>query len=93
MIIGAAGFSLPQDIAKRDYVEKVDVCDIDGSLDVIAENIFFMKNSTQKLYFIRNLQDILSMRKSEITRNMILYSLMHTMERYLFHQSFSQRIF
>ena len=43
LIIGAAGFSLPQDIAKRDYVERVDVCDIDGSLDVIAEKYFLQE--------------------------------------------------
>lgn len=40
LIIGAAGFSLPQNIAGLEYIEKIDVCDIDGSLDTIAEEYF-----------------------------------------------------
>lgn len=53
LIIGAAGFSLPQDIAKRDYVEKVDVCDIDGSLDVIAEKYFLHEKLHPKIIFYK----------------------------------------
>lgn len=40
LIIGAAGFTLPQDIASREYIEVLDVCDIDGALDKIAEEHF-----------------------------------------------------
>ena len=53
LIIGAAGFSLPQDIAKRDYVERVDVCDIDGSLDVIAEKYFLQEKLHSKIVFYK----------------------------------------
>ena len=54
LIIGAAGFSLPQDIAKRDYVERVDVCDIDGSLDTIAEKYFLHEKLDPKIVFYKD---------------------------------------
>lgn len=53
LVIGAAGFTLPQDIAKRDYVERVDVCDIDGSLDVIAEKYFLKESLHPKIQFAK----------------------------------------
>ncbi len=53
LVIGAAGFSLPQDIAGRDYVEQVDVCDIDGSLDSIAEEYFLKAPLHPKINFYK----------------------------------------
>ena len=54
LVIGAAGFSLPQEIAKLDFVEKVDVCDIDGSLDTIAENYFLKEKLHLKITFYKD---------------------------------------
>lgn len=53
LVIWAAGFSLPQDIAKREYVEQVDVCDIDGSLDTIAEQYFLKEELNPKIVFYK----------------------------------------
>jgi spermidine synthase len=51
LVIWAAWFSLPQDIAKRDFIERVDVCDIDGSLDRIAEEYFLREKLDPKITF------------------------------------------
>ena len=53
LVIGAAGFSLPQDIAKKDFVTKIDVCDIDGSLDTIAETYFLGEKLHPKITFYK----------------------------------------
>lgn len=53
LIIGAAWFTLPQDIATRDYIEQVDVCDIDGALDVIAERHFLGQSLHPKIQFYK----------------------------------------
>lgn len=53
LVIGAAGFTLPQDIAGRDYVEKVDVCDIDGALSTIAEEHFLDQKLHPKIQFYK----------------------------------------
>lgn len=53
LVIGAAGFTLPQDIAGRDYVEQVDVCDIDGSLDAIAQEHFLQEDLHEKIVFFK----------------------------------------
>ncbi|MFZ2255851.1 MAG: fused MFS/spermidine synthase [Patescibacteria group bacterium] len=53
LVIGAAGFTLPQDIAGRDYVEQVDVCDIDGALDTIAEEHFLGEKLHPKIHFYK----------------------------------------
>jgi spermidine synthase len=51
LVIWAAGFSLPQDVAKMDFVSEVDVCDIDGSLDTIAETYFLGEKLHPKITF------------------------------------------
>ncbi len=51
LIIWAAWFSLPQDISDRDYIEKVDVCDIDYSLVPIAEKYFLKEELSEKIDF------------------------------------------
>lgn len=51
LVIGAAGFTLPQDIATRDFVEQVDVCDIDGALAQIAEEHFLGEKLHPKIHF------------------------------------------
>ena len=51
LVIWAAWFSLPQDIAKRDYVEIVDVCDIDNSLVNISEEYFLKEKLNEKIEF------------------------------------------
>ncbi len=53
LIIGAAWFSLPQDIAERDFVERIDVSDIDGSLDTIAEKYFLQEKLHPKIHFYK----------------------------------------
>jgi spermidine synthase len=53
LVIGAAGFTLPQDIAGRDYVDEVDVCDIDGALDKIAEGHFLGEKLHPKVNFYK----------------------------------------
>ena len=53
LIIWAAWFSLPQDIAKKEYIERVDVCDIDGSLDTIAEKYFLHEKLDPKIVFYK----------------------------------------
>ena len=53
LIIGAAGFTLPQDIATRDYIEVLDVCDIDGALDHIAEEEFLGEKLHPKINFYK----------------------------------------
>jgi spermidine synthase len=51
LIIGAAGFTLPQSIANREYIDRVDVCDIDGSLQDIAEKYFLKEPLHPKIQF------------------------------------------
>ena len=41
-------------IRDRDYVERVDVCDIDGSLDVIAEKYFLHEKLDPKITFYKD---------------------------------------
>lgn len=53
LVIGAAGFTLPQDIASREYIDTVDVCDIDGSLDTIAEQYFLQEELNPKIVFYK----------------------------------------
>ena len=53
LIIWATWFSLPQDIAKKEYIERVDVCDIDGSLDTIAEKYFLHEKLDPKIVFYK----------------------------------------
>ena len=52
LIIWAAGFTLPQDIASRDFVEQLDVVDIDGTLDTLAQKHFLKEELHPKITFI-----------------------------------------
>lgn len=53
LIIGAAGFTLPQAIAKRSYIETIDVVDIDGALDAIATEYFLEEPLHPKIDFYK----------------------------------------
>ncbi|NVP17253.1 fused MFS/spermidine synthase [Candidatus Gracilibacteria bacterium] len=51
-IIGAAGFTLPNEISEFKFVENIDVVDIDGSLKSISEKYFLEKTLSKKINFI-----------------------------------------
>ncbi|PZM86652.1 hypothetical protein DLH72_00360 [Candidatus Gracilibacteria bacterium] len=52
LIIGAAGFTLPQELAKIKNISKIDVVDIDGDLKQIAEKYFLQEKLSEKINFI-----------------------------------------
>ncbi|MDD3794054.1 MAG: fused MFS/spermidine synthase [Candidatus Gracilibacteria bacterium] len=51
-IIGAAGFTLPNEMSQFDFIKNIDVVDIDGSLKEISEKYFLEKNLSDKINFI-----------------------------------------
>lgn len=51
LVIWAAWFSLPQSISKFDFIEKIDVCDIDSSLKDITEKYFLKEKLSEKIEF------------------------------------------
>jgi spermidine synthase len=53
LIIGAAGFTLPQMVAHRSYTEHIDVVDIDGSLEEIATTYFLEASLDPKIQFYK----------------------------------------
>ncbi len=63
LVIGAAGFTFPQEVAQFDFVESVDVVDVDPSLKVIAEEYFLEEKLSEKIdfypdparFFLRNI--------------------------------------
>ena len=52
LVIGAAWFTFPQEVSRYDYVESIDVVDIDGSLKKITEKYFLQENLSTKINFI-----------------------------------------
>jgi len=51
LVIWAAGFTFPQDISKLDFVEDIDVVDIDWDLKDIAEKYFLEEKLSSKIKF------------------------------------------
>lgn len=51
LIIGAAGFTLPQELAKNGSTESIDVIDIDASLREIAQQYFLEEPLSEKIHF------------------------------------------
>lgn len=51
LIIGAAGFTLPQELARDNAVRSIDVVDIDRSLQKIAEEYFLEEKLSEKIHF------------------------------------------
>ena len=51
LIIWAAWFSLPQEIAKLDFIDSIDVCDVDYSLKNITEKYFLKEKLNKKINF------------------------------------------
>lgn len=51
LVIGAAGFTFPQEISKYDFVQTIDVVDIDKSLKEIAETYFLQEKLSEKITF------------------------------------------
>ncbi|MDQ7009643.1 MAG: fused MFS/spermidine synthase [Candidatus Gracilibacteria bacterium] len=51
LVIGAAGFTFPNDISKFDFVENIDVVDIDPELKDIAEKYFLEEKLSNKIKF------------------------------------------
>jgi len=69
LVIGAAGFSFPQEISSYDFIKNIDVIDVDGSLKNIAEQYFLQEKLSDKIQFF-----------PEPSR----YFLTHTQEKYDF---------
>jgi len=65
LIIWAAGFTLPRDISEYEFVENIDVLDIDEDLKEIAETYFLEEKLSDKInfypqparYFLNNLDE------------------------------------
>ena len=51
LVIWAAGFTFPNDISEYDFVENIDVVDVDASLQKVAEKYFLEKKLSPKIYF------------------------------------------
>lgn len=51
LVIWAAGFTLPRDISQYDFIENIDVIDVDSSLKEIAENYFLEEKLSDKINF------------------------------------------
>lgn len=51
LVIWAAGFTFPHDISKLDFVENIDVVDIDWDLKDIAEKYFLEEKLSSKIKF------------------------------------------
>lgn len=51
LVIGAAGFTFPNDISELDFVKNIDVIDIDPSLKHISETYFLQKKISNKVHF------------------------------------------
>lgn len=65
LVIWAAGFTFPRDISQYDFVENIDVVDIDKNLKTIAEKYFLEEKLSDKInfyvqparYFLNNLDE------------------------------------
>ncbi|MDD2870595.1 MAG: fused MFS/spermidine synthase [Candidatus Gracilibacteria bacterium] len=51
LVIGGAGFSLPYNVAKYDFVENIDVCDIDEKLYEVSQKYFLEDKLDEKIQF------------------------------------------
>lgn len=51
LVIWAAGFTFPQEIAQFDFVERIDVVDVDKSLPDITEKYFLQEKLSEKIHF------------------------------------------
>lgn len=52
LVIGAAGFTYPQEMAERAYVERIDTLDVDPVVKEIAEKYFQQKLLDPKINFV-----------------------------------------
>ena len=52
LLIGAAGFTFPQEVSYYDYVEQIDVVDIDPHLRGLTEKYFLQQELSSKINFI-----------------------------------------
>lgn len=52
LVIGAAGFTYPQEIAKRGYIGQVDALDVDPAVKEITEKYFHQHSLDSKIRFI-----------------------------------------
>lgn len=52
LVIGAAGFTYPEEMATREYVGRIDTIDVDPSVKEIAEKYFQQKKLHEKIIFI-----------------------------------------
>lgn len=65
LVIWAAGFTFPRDISSYDFVEQIDVVDVDKDLKHIAQTYFLEEQLSDKInfyvqparYFLHNLSD------------------------------------
>lgn len=51
LVIWAAGFTFPRDISKHDFIENIDVIDVDKDLKEIAEKYFLEEKLSDKINF------------------------------------------
>lgn len=51
LIIGWAGFTLPNELSKQDFTKKIDVVDVDSSLKDISEEYFLQEKLNSKVNF------------------------------------------
>lgn len=51
LVIGAAGFTFPRDVSTYDFVERIDVIDVDPSLQEISEKYFLEEMLSEKIHF------------------------------------------
>jgi len=52
LVIGAAGFTYPEEMAQKPYVERIDTIDVDPSVKEITEQYFQQKPLHEKIVFI-----------------------------------------
>jgi len=51
LVIWAAGFTFPRDVARYDFIEKIDVVDVDADLKDITEKYFLQEPLSEKIHF------------------------------------------
>lgn len=52
MVIGAAGFTYPEEMAQKQYIERIDTVDVDPSVKEIAEKYIRQRPLHEKINFV-----------------------------------------
>jgi len=75
LVIWAAGFTFPNDISKFDFVENIDVVDIDSELKDISEKYFLQEKLSEKIIFFPDPSRFFINKKMEKLNNNKKYDL------------------